>query len=712
MESPLYLLDLFYSGARANGAGALRLRAPGGDLPKWTILPPTDASLELLELAALVCGGAVFLPRLGQPLGRWCGGETPLRIEALVLPHSPRDIRYNTPPRRGLAVELTPNGEVRPLRRSGCPHLPAGVGLSHPTLPTANERWFLLAYGPRHRLHRGTDRFDFSDPFFRVDRFRPLFDPSARLTDPVEFLSRIHLKGCRLGRHPPRRTLARLAGALSDHMGLDTRGWLDRDYDFEAFWEGLGPGERRQVAPILDAARHAVDASAFRPEPLDIPCLVLWDRPDEAWGAEGLTAWASMVHGVFPAAQIIARVHGGGAGWLPAPLARERLPVPPPDEGPRAPRRRRTSSKVPPGAVVLAQVDGTLPNLALMKLARSCREQGREVILTRGGETVERASAAYASVVFTSGTAARRLEKLRQWYGPDLVEGGSGVDLALRLPPEVESLPPDYSLYPELGDRALGFLTRGCPFDCPFCVVPRKEGRPRQVSDLDALLQGRKKLILLDDNILAHPGANALLEEMVRRDIRVNFNQTLDLRLVTPERARLLRRVRCSNVRFTRPVIHFSLNDARNLELVRDRYELLGFTAGDNVEFVCMYGYDTTLEEDVERFRFLRSLPGAYVFVQEYRPVGDMPRPEVPDFFGPDPDRLIRELVSICFPQNMKSMEKYYRWLSRRYAQRFGRLNGDLVDTIFRYNRRAEKGLYLATLAHTLDPREAPGLRA
>jgi hypothetical protein len=71
---------------------------------------------------------------------------------------------------------------------------------------------------------------------------------------------------------------------------------------------------------------------------------------------------------------------------------------------------------------------------------------------------------------------------------------------------------------------------------------------------------------------------------------------------------------------------------------------------------------------------------------------------------------LIREIVGILFTQNMKSMERYYRWLSYRYALRFGRLNGDLVETIFRYNKRSEKGVYLATLAHTLRLRDAPGL--
>jgi radical SAM superfamily enzyme YgiQ (UPF0313 family) len=65
---------------------------------------------------------------------------------------------------------------------------------------------------------------------------------------------------------------------------------------------------------------------------------------------------------------------------------------------------------------------------------------------------------------------------LRKFYGDSLIAGGSGVDLKLRLPENIETLPADYSLYPELADRAIGFLTRGCPFSCPFCIVPQKEG--------------------------------------------------------------------------------------------------------------------------------------------------------------------------------------------------------------------------------------------
>ena len=215
------------------------------------------------------------------------------------------------------------------------------------------------------------------------------------------------------------------------------------------------------------------------------------------------------------------------------------------------------------------------------------------------------------------------------------------------------------------------------------------------------LCSRQTQTILLDDNILSHPKAVDLLEEMASRNIQVNFTQTLDFRMVDRRKADLLRQIRCSNLRFTRRVYHFSLNNTQRMKQLARKYKLFGFTPRDNVEFICMYGFNTTLAEDVERFRFLRSLPGAYVFVQQYQPIpGGPPMASIP-FFDENADDLIDELVGILFPQNMKSMEKYYRWVSKRYVETFGRLHTNLVDTLFRYNRRGMKGEYIATLAGT-----------
>ncbi|MHC1769383.1 MAG: hypothetical protein AB9869_34720 [Verrucomicrobiia bacterium] len=511
----------------------------------------------------------------------------------------------------------------------------------------------------------------------------------------MAFLRRLQFKSkYRAGR--ARALLTRLSADLSGWLGWDVAGALEAVGQFETFWAVTPESRRAAAVLVLDIVRHAYDASPGLPDldPLQQPGVALLDQC-EAWCEPGLLSrFFGLLNGLLPQVQFFITLSPTGKRRFPAKLRSQELPIPVPMRPDRAIRSRR----LPAGTVLLVDVDGTLPNLALMTLSRHLKALGGKVALARGVGNLPQADLVQASCVFSTAGSARRVELLRQRFNGRLEVGGSGVDVHLRLPAEIEDLAADYSLYPELNGRALGFLTRGCPARCAFCVVPAKEGPPRQVSDLETLLQGRRKLILLDDNLLAHPAALDLLEEMARRDLEVNFNQTLDLRRLTRESAALLRRIRCANALFTRRVVHFSLNDARRLDLMRERYALLQTTARDNVEFICMYGFNTSLEEDVRRFRFLRSLPGAYVFVQRYRPVPGGPAPNLSRLFDDRAEELMDELVRILFPQNMKSMEVYYRWLAEQYAIQRQRIHYPLVETLFRYNGRPRMAGFLDKL--------------
>jgi hypothetical protein len=570
-------------------------------------------------------------------------------------------------------------------------HPDPAATVGSPESGKSNVGRLVLGYGSQVQPHAGTDCFDILLDQ-RLKRCAGLFDPEARLTDPVIWLQRLYYKGkYRKGRAGA--LLARLSADWRTWLGGELEEWLERSTDFEARWRAIPAADRAPLTVALDIARHAFDASTRLgvSDPLLQFGVVLLDRPDVWCDSSRQVRFFALLDALFPQLQFFVALSASARNRFPARLLAQRLNVPLPS----APRAAASPRSLPRETILLVDVDGTLPNLALMKLSRDFKARGRKVELARGVRSLPRGGAVVASCVFSTPQSAARLQVLRTAFGSDLQVGGSGVDLRMRLPPEIESLAPDLSLYPELGDRALGFLTRGCPQRCSFCVVPVKEGVPRQVSDLDTLLQGRQKLILLDDNLLAHPSALELLEDMARRHLAVNFNQTLDLRRLTPESARLLRRIRCSNIGFTRTTYHFSLNDARGLETLRPRYALLQTTGRDNVEFVCMYGFNTTLAQDVQRFRFLRSLPGAYVFVQRYRPVLGGPAPDVSRLFDDRADALMDELVRIIFPQNMKSMENYYRWLALQYAAQQGRIHQRLVETLFRYNARSRMGSFL-----------------
>ena len=137
---------------------------------------------------------------------------------------------------------------------------------------------------------------------------------------------------------------------------------------------------------------------------------------------------------------------------------------------------KRTASKVRPNTILLIHVDGRLPNLALMKLSTYHKSLGFIVTLLRKPELIKGAEAVFASSVFFSNSSQNSIAKIKKFYGESMIVGGSGVDLKLRLAPEIEACPADYKLYPELGDRAIGFITRGCPYRCRFLPCPEKRG--------------------------------------------------------------------------------------------------------------------------------------------------------------------------------------------------------------------------------------------
>ncbi len=660
---------------------------------RWTLLSTGPAATARLRCLALASLGRWQLSRLAGRVLPLLAANThrPVRVEFVLVRHAPQERMPHSPSRHHQGWQFLPGGRWEGLSRETLRCQVPDVRQGKLESGRSQTGRLLLGYGGSIQV--GTDGFGLH-PDQRWRRCAGLFAAESRVTDPLAFLKRLHHKSrYRAGR--ARAVLDRLKDGLSGWLGWDVAQSLERGRP-ELRWRSTARARQIPAMVALDIARHAFDAAARLGEtnPLRQPGVVLFERMQD-WGPPGQqAAFVRLLDGWFPNLQFILALDADARRRFPRRLRQQRLPIPEPQ-----PRSARVAPRrLAKGAVLLVDLDGRLPNLALMKLSRHFRAQGRVVALHRGIKSLPSAETVLASCVFNTPASARHVEVLRRQYGPEVQLGGSGVDLRLRLEPAIEALPPDYSLYPELGDRALGFLTRGCRFHCPFCVVPVKEGAPRQVSDLDGLLQGRRKLILLDDNLLAHPDALRLIEELVRRGLAVNFNQTLDLRLLTPEAAALLRRLHCANSAFTRRNLYFSLNDTRHLELMRERYALLQPRPKDNMAFVCMYGFNTSLAEDVARFRFLRSLPGAYVFVQRYLPVLGGPPPDHRRLFDDRADALLTELVRIVFRQNMKSVETYYRWLAIQYAAQCGRIHSELIETLFRYNARSRMGRFVARL--------------
>lgn len=194
--------------------------------------------------------------------------------------------------------------------------------------------------------------------------------------------------------------------------------------------------------------------------------------------------------------------------------------------------------------IALHDADSTnFPNLALMKLSAWHKARGdhveRFMPLDRSAYDV-----VYSSSVFIGKPAFTDL--------PDnALRGGTGYGLFENLPDHIEHICPDYSLYRFLLDRknrnrkkpepeySLGFLTRGCPNNCPWCIVPRKEGQIRAHADIEEFCR-HKYVVLMDNNVLACDHGIDQIEKMARLGLRVDFNQGLDARLIDEPIARRL----------------------------------------------------------------------------------------------------------------------------------------------------------------------------
>lgn len=192
----------------------------------------------------------------------------------------------------------------------------------------------------------------------------------------------------------------------------------------------------------------------------------------------------------------------------------------------------------------LVDVDGKgsgFPNLALMKISAYHKAQGD--VVEWADPMFGKYDRVYKSKVFTFS------EDDGDIYDCEIIKGGTGYDIYAKLPAEIDAMQPDYSIYNIDSKVAYGFLTRGCPNKCKWCVVPIKEGKVQAYRDVDDVaVDGRTNLILMDNNILASDYGLSQIEKIIERGYRVDFNQALDARLITPMIAELLAKVRWIDV--------------------------------------------------------------------------------------------------------------------------------------------------------------------
>lgn len=270
--------------------------------------------------------------------------------------------------------------------------------------------------------------------------------------------------------------------------------------------------------------------------------------------------------------------------------------------------------------VALLAVDSNYPNLALMKVSAWHKSQGDTVEWYNPFDTYDRL---YMAKVFSfTPDYGFVIANVRG----EVVRGGTGYDIRSSLPGDMDRLQPDYSLYPAVDSRtSYGFLTRGCPNRCRWCVVPQKEGGIRPYMDVDDItLHGeRPYAVLMDNNVLACDYGLSQLEKIAERRYHVDFNQGLDARLVTPDVARLLARVRwIKRIRFGCDTPAQIVECERAIQLVRQ--------AGYKGEFF-LYCILIDFDESYHRLSYWRKYKYVLPHAQPYRDLNN-PHQRIPQW--------------------------------------------------------------------------------
>ena len=273
------------------------------------------------------------------------------------------------------------------------------------------------------------------------------------------------------------------------------------------------------------------------------------------------------------------------------------------------------------------------PNLALLKISAFCKELGHEVRLICSYNEL---SAGEQPIVFDCEYDILVLSRVFKFtqvpYFISLMirqhliyYGGTGFFEinGPNLPDEVEHHAPDYHLYDEYIEKAtggdekqkkrnwddylsysIGFTTRGCIRHCGFCVN-RLLNRVVEWSPVSEFHdETRKNIYLWDDNIMAAPPKvfAKVMEALRQTGKPFQFRQGMDIRLMTPQKAKLL-----NDVKYHGDYIfafdHYRMDDAnerRQVEQTIKGLKVWREYCRKSTKLYVLVAYDSQDETDIE----------------------------------------------------------------------------------------------------------------
>lgn len=261
----------------------------------------------------------------------------------------------------------------------------------------------------------------------------------------------------------------------------------------------------------------------------------------------------------------------------------------------------------------LIDVDGhNFPNMALMKISAWHKAQGDTV--EWWWSDFEYYDIVYKSKIFSD---AYTKDKPDPMNCGKVIKGGTGYQIHLVngkevydketdtfLPPEVERMFPDYSIYPQY-DFAITMTTRGCPNGCAFCHVSAKEGKCAiKVANVSDFWNGQKKIVALEANLTACAEKRDLFQQFKETQALINFSQGLDVRLMSEEDIEDLNAMRLKDIHFAWDNPKVDLTECFRRYAAKTKHRPHG-------SFGTVYvltNFNSTMEENLHRIYTLRDL--------------------------------------------------------------------------------------------------------
>lgn len=247
--------------------------------------------------------------------------------------------------------------------------------------------------------------------------------------------------------------------------------------------------------------------------------------------------------------------------------------------------------------ISLIDVDSKIPNLALMKISTYHKKKGDIV-----GLNLSNPDKIYSSIVFNKNKSKAMNQTIDN---VERVFGGSGYNLSIKLPDEIEFIKPDYDLYPS--EYSQGFSSRGCNRNCYFCIVPKKEGsfktwqHPKEFVDLKF-----DTCKLLDNNILLDKEYfKEVANWFIDNNIKVDMTQGYDIRLLDEKTASIIKEIH------SKDIINFAFDDVKLEGIIRDKIKLLsdvGINLRSSVQFFVYCHNDSMFDDALYRCNVLKEL--------------------------------------------------------------------------------------------------------